>query len=97
MQNWRNKKGKTEKYKTETRRKKGECSAVLEDLEMEDSSDDEDTDGNYIEDKEEENSDSEFSSISGPQNRNQYPEFCKLIDRGKVSNWAQWSIKKKEV
>ena len=53
---------------------------------MEYSSEDEDIDDSYIEDAEDENTDSESCSTSGPQNRNQYPELCKAIDRANVSN-----------
>ena len=44
----------------------------------ENSSEDQDIDDSYIqnEDTEEENSDNQSCSSSGPQNRNQYPELC---------------------
>ena len=49
-------------------------------------SESQDTDNSNIKVTDDENSESDSFSTSGPQNRNQYPELCKAIDRANVSN-----------
>ena len=86
LQNLEERKRKAAKLQAETRRKMGDCNVISEELEMPCSSEMEDTDDSSIEVTDDDSSESDSCSTSGPQNRNQYPELCKAIDRANVSN-----------
>ena len=80
LQNSDEQKRKAAKFQAETRRKMSDCSVVSEELEMPCSSEIKDTDDSNIEVTDDESSESDLCSTSGPQNRNQYPDICKAID-----------------
>jgi len=86
LQNLEEQKKKAAKFQAKTRRKMNDCSVVSEKLEMSCSSEIDDTDDRNIEVTDDESSESDSCSTSGPQNRNQYSELCKAIGRANVSN-----------
>ena len=91
LQNLEERKRKTAKFQAEARRKMSDCSVVSEELEMPCSSDIQDSEAQDSDDSnivitDDETSESDSCSTSGPKKINQYPELCKAIDQANVSN-----------
>ena len=80
------KKSKSKHFEVEMRREMSKQASASKQLQFVSSSEDEDKASSSSEDTKKENYDNESYSNSGPQNRQQYPELSKTLDRANVSN-----------